>query len=663
MEHVTQESKTPPQPVQLVHQPKAAGGTTLGSAAQGNPHQSRVARLGGELGASARVQSLAQLQRSIDQSPRMQAKLRSGGDTGVLLQSDRALEIGQDSPLQAYAADSASTETCDWDAENGASQPLQTKPKEEKLQTKKPKEELQAKAKDDPRQRRAAEPDSSDDSAHEPASAGSASGLPPQLKSGVESLSGISMDHVQVHYNSSQPAQLNALAYAQGSEIHVGPGQEQHLAHEAWHVVQQAQGRVQPTMQMMGGVPINNDEGLEQEADRMGAKALSAGTAIVERKGNGRDDAQVAGLVPVQRMQQGAVVQRSSAGQDQGDVTLGQIVLNRGHALILAARQGQQANIDRVGFSNTPTGHGGSVSTERKSIQVLIDQGDGRGLQTYYMTPGQRASLHQLAQQNHWNFYYRFQAVDYSGQFAQHVTQGQNPFQLAAVVTGALNPAAVKTPHANPNLVVGTLTYNGVNGYNVTTGASGADLHRQPPGTGVGNTRPNDWADFIAMIGAYNPFKQGHHLHQDLGGEGTHDNLAPFTASLNGLHYHRVESYVLAQTDNPPATDEYADYSVTPVYGGNPGIVAWAINEFNNMAGATQLAAMVGAGIITAAAAAPLAAPTAAQVLLAHAWITNYVNGAFPTSINCTVTFIDYDSTTNTSTAAAPQRVNITNDF
>ncbi|MFN7896939.1 MAG: DUF4157 domain-containing protein, partial [Cyanobacteriota bacterium] len=60
-------------------------------------------------------------------------------------------------------------------------------------------------------------------------------GLPDQLKSGIESLSGLSMDHVRVHYNSSQPAQLNALAYAQGSDIHLAPGQERHLPHEAWH--------------------------------------------------------------------------------------------------------------------------------------------------------------------------------------------------------------------------------------------------------------------------------------------------------------------------------------------------------------------------------------------------------------------------------------------
>lgn len=67
-------------------------------------------------------------------------------------------------------------------------------------------------------------------------------GLPTTLKSGVENLSGYSLDDVKVHYNSSQPGQLNAHAYSQGSDIHLGPGQEQHVGHEAWHVVQQGVG-------------------------------------------------------------------------------------------------------------------------------------------------------------------------------------------------------------------------------------------------------------------------------------------------------------------------------------------------------------------------------------------------------------------------------------
>jgi hypothetical protein len=183
-----------------------------------------------EINASPRVESLAQLRQQIHQSPRLSAQL----------QGSRCA---------------------------GAETPVQTKPKEEKLQAK-PKEEL--------RQRRAEDSASSPGTSTEAASSGSASGLPPQLKSGVESLSGMSMDNVQVHYNSAKPAQLNALAYAQGSDIHVGPGQEQHLPHEAWHVVQQAQGRVQTTKQLKGGVAINDDKGLEHEADVKGRQAMQA---------------------------------------------------------------------------------------------------------------------------------------------------------------------------------------------------------------------------------------------------------------------------------------------------------------------------------------------------------------------------------------------------
>jgi hypothetical protein len=98
--------------------------------------------------------------------------------------------------------------------------------------------------------------------------------LPDNVKQGVESLSGISMDDVKVHYNSAKPAQLNAHAYAQGTDIHIASGQEKHLPHEAWHVVQQKQGRVQPTTMMKAKVPINDDQGLEKEADVMGARAL-----------------------------------------------------------------------------------------------------------------------------------------------------------------------------------------------------------------------------------------------------------------------------------------------------------------------------------------------------------------------------------------------------
>jgi hypothetical protein len=132
------------------------------------------------------------------------------------------------------------------------------------------------------------------------------SGLPDNLKSGIENLSGMSMDHVKVHYNSAQPAQMQAHAYAQGSDIHVAPGQEKHLPHEAWHVVQQAKGRVKPTMQLKGGVPVNDNKGLEKEADNMGAKAMKT----VQRYGPDPEE-EMFNIMQRQKKKGAAPVQRS----------------------------------------------------------------------------------------------------------------------------------------------------------------------------------------------------------------------------------------------------------------------------------------------------------------------------------------------------------------
>lgn len=101
-------------------------------------------------------------------------------------------------------------------------------------------------------------------------------GMPDGLKTGIESLSGLSMDHVRVHRNSPRPAMIHANAFTQGSHIHVGPGQDHLLSHEAWHLVQQAQGRVSPTV-MLDGLSVNADERLEREADVMGNRAEGAG--------------------------------------------------------------------------------------------------------------------------------------------------------------------------------------------------------------------------------------------------------------------------------------------------------------------------------------------------------------------------------------------------
>ena len=101
---------------------------------------------------------------------------------------------------------------------------------------------------------------------------GNTQSLPTQMKANMEAMGGVDLSDVKVHRNSSEPQKVGALAYAQGSDIHLGPGQEKHLGHEAWHTVQQKQGRVQPTTLQAKGLPINDDSRLEREADEMSEK-------------------------------------------------------------------------------------------------------------------------------------------------------------------------------------------------------------------------------------------------------------------------------------------------------------------------------------------------------------------------------------------------------
>lgn len=95
--------------------------------------------------------------------------------------------------------------------------------------------------------------------------------LPETLRAELEQLSGLDLSDVRVRYNSNRPAQLGALAYTKGREIELAPGEQRQLPHEAWHVVQQAEGRVDPTHRAEGHA-INDHAELEQEADAMGAK-------------------------------------------------------------------------------------------------------------------------------------------------------------------------------------------------------------------------------------------------------------------------------------------------------------------------------------------------------------------------------------------------------
>ncbi len=108
----------------------------------------------------------------------------------------------------------------------------------------------------------------------EPRRAGPSSGLPHALRAGLESLSGLDLAGVRVHKNSSWPERLKMSAFARGQEIHLGAGQDKHLPHEGWHVVQQMQGRV--TRPQRNGLAVNSNPALEREANVMGERAASS---------------------------------------------------------------------------------------------------------------------------------------------------------------------------------------------------------------------------------------------------------------------------------------------------------------------------------------------------------------------------------------------------
>lgn len=112
--------------------------------------------------------------------------------------------------------------------------------------------------------------------------------LPPNVEAEMEASFGADFSAVRVRQDSRADS-LGALAYTQGSDIHIAPGQydphtrggKELLGHELAHVLQQSDGRVASTG-AVNGVPLNDDPALEREADDLGARAARG-----ERVGRG----------------------------------------------------------------------------------------------------------------------------------------------------------------------------------------------------------------------------------------------------------------------------------------------------------------------------------------------------------------------------------------
>lgn len=106
-------------------------------------------------------------------------------------------------------------------------------------------------------------------------------GIPDNMKKRFEAFSGKSFDDVRVHYRSQEPARLNALAYTQGTQVYIAPGQDRYLAHELGHVVQQKRGSVPVTAQI-NGMPVNDDRKMENQADEISQRVQNCGFHAVE---------------------------------------------------------------------------------------------------------------------------------------------------------------------------------------------------------------------------------------------------------------------------------------------------------------------------------------------------------------------------------------------
>ena len=109
----------------------------------------------------------------------------------------------------------------------------------------------------------------------QPASGGTP--LAEAMRAKFERHFGLPMDDVRVHRNSDEPAKFDAGAYTYGTDIFVGPGQENLLSHEMTHVAQQKLGQVRPTG-MEHGMAVNRSPALEHSAD-LGTVSQAAGSA------------------------------------------------------------------------------------------------------------------------------------------------------------------------------------------------------------------------------------------------------------------------------------------------------------------------------------------------------------------------------------------------
>lgn len=104
-------------------------------------------------------------------------------------------------------------------------------------------------------------------------------GIPEPLKGQLESENNVDLSDVEVIRDSNKPAEYGTEAFSANKKIHLAPGKEDHLEHEARHEVQKKQGKVKATGKLKDGTPVNTDPELEKDADKNNPTAANPVTS------------------------------------------------------------------------------------------------------------------------------------------------------------------------------------------------------------------------------------------------------------------------------------------------------------------------------------------------------------------------------------------------
>lgn len=91
-------------------------------------------------------------------------------------------------------------------------------------------------------------------------------GLPDNLKTVIEDLSGYNTGEAKGHSNSDRPARSPTLAYTHATHMQTVPGQEKYLSHKLGQVIQQMKGPVSSPVSLTD-IPVKDDSRFEKEAD------------------------------------------------------------------------------------------------------------------------------------------------------------------------------------------------------------------------------------------------------------------------------------------------------------------------------------------------------------------------------------------------------------